>query len=90
MASVNINVRVDENLKKSAENLFDELGLNMSTAINVFLKQAVRINGIPFEMKLERPNAETIEAIDDVINGRNLMGPFNSVEEMMEVLNAED
>lgn len=88
MASVNINVRVDENLKKTTENIFDELGLNMSVAINIFLKQVVREQGIPFELKLEQPNAETIAAIEDVRNGRNLVGPFNSVAELMEDLNA--
>lgn len=90
MATANINVRVDETLKKSAETLFEEIGMNMSTAINIFLKQAVRENGIPFQLKLETPNIETIKAIEDVENGRNLKGPFNSVAELMEDLNAED
>lgn len=90
MATANINVRVDETLKKSAETLFEEIGMNMSTAINIFLKQAVRENGIPFQLKLETPNIETIKAIEDVENGCNLKGPFNSVAELMEDLNAED
>ena len=48
MATTNLNVRVDENLKKTADTLLNELGLNMSTAINIYLKQIVRENGIPF------------------------------------------
>ena len=49
MATTNINVRVDTELKQSAEELFDDLGLNMSSAINMFLKSAVNYGGIPFE-----------------------------------------
>ena len=90
MATTNLNVRVDENIKKNAEELLNDLGMNMSTAINVFLRQLVRVHGIPFEIKADVPNAETLEAIDDVRNGRNLHGPFNSVGELMEDLNAED
>ena len=51
MATTNINVRVDANLKQSAESLFADLGLNMSTAITMFLKSAVNHDGIPFEVK---------------------------------------
>lgn len=90
MATVNLNVRVDESLKKNAEDLLDDLGMNMSTAINVFLRQLLRVHGIPFEIKADIPNTETLEAINDVKNGRNLHGPFNSVEELMEDLNEED
>ena len=46
MAATNINVRVDSELKKNAENLFDDLGLIMSVAITMFLKSAVAHNGI--------------------------------------------
>ncbi len=90
MATTNLNVRVDENLKKSAEELFNELGMNMSTAINIYLKQAVRKQAIPFELKADVPNDETLAAIRDVREGKNLLGPFNTVEELMEALNAED
>ncbi len=88
MATTNINVRIDENLKKDADQLFSDLGLNMSTAITMFLKSAISNNGIPFEIKRKEPNAETIAAIEDVLNGRNLVGPFNSVDKLMEDLNA--
>ena len=86
MATTNLNVRVDENLKKTADTLLNELGLNMSTAINIYLKQIVRENGIPFEIKL----AETLQAMQDVREGKNLHGPFNSLSELMEDLNADD
>ena len=51
MATTNLNVRVDETLKKNAEQLFSELGLTLSSAITIFLKSSVDYNGIPFEIK---------------------------------------
>lgn len=51
MATTNLNVRIDEDLKKRAEKLFAELGLNMSSAITVFLRSSVDYNGIPFEIR---------------------------------------
>ena len=60
-----INVRIDNELKQQAESLFDELGLTMSSAINVFLKQAVRENGMPFELKIHEPNDVTMKAIEE-------------------------
>ena len=51
MATTNLNIRIDEELKKNAEQLFNDLGLNMSSAITVFLRSAVDYNGIPFEIK---------------------------------------
>ncbi len=90
MATTNLNIRIDEELKKRAEDIFTELGLNMSTALTVFLRQTVRYNGIPFELRLETPNAETLAAMEDVRLRRNLKGPFNSVKELMEDLDADD
>ncbi len=90
MATTNLNIRIDEDLKKRAEEIFTELGLNMSTALTVFLRQTVRTNGIPFEMRLETPNDETLAAMEDVRLRRNLKGPFNSVKELMEDLDADD
>ncbi|MBO7503351.1 MAG: type II toxin-antitoxin system RelB/DinJ family antitoxin [Clostridia bacterium] len=51
MATTNLNVRIDEDLKKRAEKLFADLGLNMSSAITVFLRSSVDYNGIPFEIR---------------------------------------
>ena len=63
MATTNINVRVDELLKKDAEALFNDLGLSMSSAITMFLKSALSHDGIPFEVKRAKPNTETIQAL---------------------------
>ena len=78
-----LNIRLDSELKNQAEKLFSELGMNMTTAINVFLRQSVREGSIPFEIKLNQPNAETIEAMnegDEIIkSGRS---KFNNADEM--------
>lgn len=65
MATTNINVRVDSALKLEAEALFDDLGLNMSSAINMFLRSAVNHNGIPFEVKRPTSNADTKAALEE-------------------------
>lgn len=61
----NLNIRTDKEVKDAAEQIFNELGLNMTTAINIFLRQTIRSNGIPFELKLNSPNEVTIAAIEE-------------------------
>ncbi|MCL1799728.1 MAG: type II toxin-antitoxin system RelB/DinJ family antitoxin [Eggerthellaceae bacterium] len=60
--STNVSIRMDVQLKKQAEELFADLGLNMTAAMTIFLRQAVRSQGIPFEVS-RVPNAETILAM---------------------------
>lgn len=86
--TTNLNIRVDEELKRKAEAIFSELGLNMSTAMNMFLRYSVRYGGIPFDLRIEKPNAETIAAIDDVNNNRSMSKSFGSVSALMDDLNA--
>jgi len=88
--TTNINVRVDSQLKSQAEQIFSALGLNLSSAITVFLSNAVRYQGIPFELRLETPNEITLRTIDEVNRGVNLLGPFHTMEALMEELNADD
>lgn len=88
MAQTNINIRMDENLKRDFEHLCGELGMNMTTAFNIFARTMVRYNGIPFEVSLNIPNAETRAAIEEANSGQNLSKRFHSVEELMEDLNA--
>jgi DNA-damage-inducible protein J len=90
MAQTNINIRMDEKLKQEFDRLCNELGLNMTAAFNIFARTVVRQNGIPFPIALDTPNSQTLAAIDDVNLRRNLSGPFNSVKELMEDLNADD
>ena len=90
MSTVNVTFRIDENLKADADELFSDLGLSLSAAFNMFLRQSLREQGIPFAVTRKEPNAETLAAIEEVINRRNLHDPFNTVEDLMEDLNAED
>ena len=85
-----VTFRVDEETKQQSEILFDELGLNMSSAINMFLKQAIREQAIPFKVSKNKPNALTMKTINEAMNGINLNGPYDSVDSLMEALNAED
>ena len=62
-STTNFSVRMDSDIKKQCEKLYGELGMNLTTAINVFLRQSLRTGGFPFEVRLERPNKETIAAM---------------------------
>lgn len=79
MATTNINVRVDTELKQSAESLFNDLGLNMSSAITMFLKSAVYHDGIPFEVK-RIPNAETKAALAEYEEMKKNPGSYKRYE----------
>ncbi len=65
MATTNLNIRTDKEIKEQAEMIFAELGLNMTTAINMFLRTAIREHGIPFSLKLDVPNDLTAAAIEE-------------------------
>ena len=66
--STNVCIRIDTELKAQAEALFGELGMNLTTAVTVFLRQAVRESRIPFEIKWDRPNRETAAAMREAAN----------------------
>ena len=74
--TTNINIKTDSELKKQAEALFAELGMNMTTAFNIFMRQAVRENRIPFEITRDPYSLE--KAVSDSRNRTNLHGPFSS------------
>ena len=71
----NLNIRTDADVKAAAEQIFSALGLNLSTAVNIFLRQAIRQGGLPFEVKLDIPNETTAAAIAE---GRALMRDKNA------------
>ncbi len=83
--SSTITVRVDDKTKKEAATVFKNVGLDMSAAINVFLKQAIRSNGIPFPISADTPNKVTVQAIKEAEKGE--MASFSSIDELMEDLN---
>ncbi len=61
--TTNISIRMDSNLKAQADALFGELGMNLSTAVNIFVRQSLREGRIPFDISLNQPNKETIAAM---------------------------
>ena len=65
MATVPTQVRIDENLKKQATELFSQLGMDMSSAMNIFLRQCVMRGGLPFEVTLPQYKPEVLEAMED-------------------------
>ena len=86
----NINIRIDDQIKKNAENVFSKIGLTPTAAITLFYHQVIRTNSIPFELKADIPNKETLEAIEEVEkmeNNSSNAKTFDSVEELMEDLN---
>ena len=86
--SSHLNIRIDPTVKEQAESLFSQFGITITDAVNIFLHQSLIYGGIPFELKVEKPNAETLAAIEDVNAGRNLSKTFRSVADLMEDLNA--
>ena len=89
MATVNMSIRMDAELKKQADAMFSDMGLNMTTAMNMFLRQVVRQGRIPFEIATDIPNAETVAAIkemDDMLNGKIPSKRYLSTKELFEDL----
>ena len=89
MASTNINIRMDSDLKRQFENFCADMGMTMTTAFNIFAKKAVREYRIPFEIGAEIPNAETMEAINEVKRMKadpTLGKTYTDVDEMMREL----
>lgn len=92
MSAVSTNIKIDPQLKQESQTLFENLGLNLSTAVNIFLRQAVREQAIPFRVTVSTPNAETIEAIREVQRMKanpNLGKTYTDVDQMMEELLAD-
>ena len=88
MAKVSTSISIDSEVKAKAQELFADFGMDLSTAINIFLKQAIYERSIPFAIRRELPNETTLKAMDEAENDENMHGPFDSVAEMMEALNA--
>ena len=90
MATTIVQVRMDPELRDSASNTFEKLGLDLPTAIRIFLKKSVAVHGIPFDVRAEIPNENTLRAMENVEKGVGLSKGFSSVVELMEDLDAED
>ena len=81
-----LHIRIEPSVKQRAEETLKDLGLSITEAINVFLNQVILNDGIPFEIRKPRYNKETIQAMEDTKNGKNLSKTFDNVNEMFEQL----
>ena len=93
MATVNISIKIDEETKKEAQKLFKDLGLNLSTAINIFLKQAIREKGIPFYISSLPENSELAQAFEEakqIKKNPSNYKSYSSPEEMFKDVLGED
>ena len=89
MAKTSTNINIDTTVKAEAQELFNSLGLDLSTAIGLFLRQAVREQRIPFEIRAYTPNEETNAAIREVRQMKRHPEQFpgyTDVDQMMEEL----
>lgn len=88
MEQTSVKVPMDQADEMMFNEICKQLGMSMSTAFNIFAKAVIRQGGFPFELNLERPNAETLEAIEDVNHERNLFGPYKNLDALWEALDA--
>ena len=87
MAKINTNISIDANLKKDAVSLFNDFGLDLSTAITLFLQQSVREQRIPFEIKKEIPNKVTTSALaeyEEMKQNKDKYKRYNSFKDILE------
>ena len=86
--TTNFSVRMDSDIKKQAEAMYGELGINLTTAINVFLRQSLRVGGFPFDVRIEQPNKETMAAMLEAerITRDPYVKRYSDVEEALRAL----
>ncbi|MDR2820839.1 MAG: type II toxin-antitoxin system RelB/DinJ family antitoxin [Desulfovibrio sp.] len=83
--TANLNIRIDPETKIGAERLFSSFGITVTDAVNIFLRQALVVGGLPFEMKQPRFNAETEAAIREareIAAGRVISNGYSSAKEL--------
>lgn len=85
MNATTMNIRVDKEVKDNAKMIFAELGMDLTTAVNIFLRQSIREHGIPFNLKLI-PNEETKKTIRESEKGVGMSKKFSSTNELFEDL----
>ena len=86
--TINFSVRMDSEIKRKCGALYNELGINLTTAINVFLRQSLRSGGFPFDVRLEQPNKDTIAALEEAlrISKDSSVQRYSDVEEVLKEL----
>ena len=87
MSKTSMSIRLDSEVKEQAQQVFNLLGMDMTTAINIFLRQAIQYQGLPFDVKIDE-NRKLLQVVTDVEQNRNMSHSFESVSDLMEDLRA--
>ena len=87
MSKTSMSIRLDSEVKEQAQQVFSHLGMDMTTAINIFLRQAIQYQGLPFDVKIDE-NRKLLQVVTDVEQNRNMSRSFGSVSDLMEDLRA--
>ena len=87
MSKTSMSIRVDSEVKEQAQQVFNNLGMDMTTAINIFLRQAIQYQGLPFDVRLDE-SRNLLEVLTDLDQNRNMSQSFESISDLMEDLRA--
>ena len=87
MSKTSMSIRLDSEVKEQAQQVFNNLGMDMTTAINIFLRQAIQYQGLPSDVRLDE-NRKLLEVLTDLNQNRNMSQSFESVSDLMEDLRA--
>ena len=87
MSKTSMSIRLDSEVKEQAQQVFSNLGIDMTTAINIFLRQAIQYQGLPFDVRLDE-NRKLLQVLTDLDQNRNMSQSFESVSDLMEDLRA--
>ena len=87
MSKTSMSIRLDSEVKEQAQQVFNNLGMDMTTAINIFLRQAIQYQGLPFDVRLDE-SRKLLEVLTDLYQNRNMSQSFESVSDLMEDLRA--
>ena len=82
-----MSIRLDSEVKEQAQRVFNSLGMDMTTAINIFLRQAIQYQGLPFDVRLDE-SRKLVEVLADLDQNRNMSQSFGNVSDLMEDLRA--
>lgn len=91
--TTNLNVRVDSTLKKESDMLFKDLGLNMSTAINMFLTQCVKTSSIPFNISEPKPSRQLKRALKEaerITKHHERYKSYDNIDDLFRDLDSDD
>ena len=87
MSKTSMSIRLDSEVKEQAQQVFNNLGMDMTTAINIFLRQAIQYQGLPFDVRLDE-SRNLLEVLTDLDQNRNMSQSSESISDLMEDLRA--